>query len=171
MRAIRYLVCTIWMDSDSERRRMVNPRKAYTVDSELMVLYNRSEKANIGHALETMVLVELQRRHADVTNFETADREFRFLIEAAPEYPTATRHILTLNRPSLLPPIPEGSLVQTAYDWVLKKDTAPPGVLCKLKFPENATRYSLISPREIPGKDQGQLRRCSPRIQNPLSKD
>ena len=44
-------------------------------------------------------------------------------------------------------------------------------VLCKLKFPENATRYSLISPREIPGKDQGQLRRCSPRIQNPLSKD
>lgn len=146
-----FLVCTVWMDSDSERRRMVNPRKAYPVDSGLMALYSRSEKANIGHALETMVLVELQRRHADVhyvhtksgrevdfiarmpsgeaqliqvcadvTNSETADREFRSLIEAAHEYPTATRHVLTLNRPGLLPAIPEGILVQTAYEWMLK---------------------------------------------------
>ena len=53
-------------DTDSERRRMVNPRKAYPIDSGLMTLYNRSEKANSGHALETMVLVELQRRHAEV---------------------------------------------------------------------------------------------------------
>ena len=130
---------------------MVNPRKAYPVDSGLIALYNRSEKANTGHALETMVLVELRRRHADVhyvhtksgrevdfiarmpsgetqliqvcadaTNSETADREFRSLIEAAPEYPTATRHILTLNRPGPLPAIPEGILVQTAYEWMLK---------------------------------------------------
>jgi len=145
-----FLVRTVWLDTDSERRRMVNPRKAYPVDSGLMALYNRSEKANSGHALETMVLVELQRRHADVhyvhtpsgrevdfiarmpsgetqliqvcadlTNSETADREFRSLIEAAPNYPTATRRILTLNRPGILPAIPKGILVQTAYEWML----------------------------------------------------
>ena len=145
-----FLVLTVWMDTDSERRRMVNPRKAYPVDSGLMTLYNRSEKANIGHALETMVLVELLRRRADIhyvrtesgrevdfiarmpsgethliqvcadlTNSETAEREFRSLIEAAPEYPTATRRILTLNRPGLLPEIPEGILVQAAYEWML----------------------------------------------------
>jgi len=149
-----FLVCTVWMDSDSERRRMVNPRKAYPVDSGLMALYSRSEKANIGHALETMVLVELQRRHADVhyvhtksgrevdfiarlpsgetqliqvcadlTNKETAEREFRSLIEASSEYPTATRHVLTLNRPGLLPAIPDGILVQAAYEWMLMVST------------------------------------------------
>jgi hypothetical protein len=51
---------------------------------------------------------------------EAPCREFRSLVEATLEYPTATRHILTLNRPGLLPAIPEGILVQTAYEWMLK---------------------------------------------------
>jgi len=49
---------------------------------------------------------------------------------------------------------------RNAAGWCDKPASGEPVsafVCCKLKFPENATRRSLISPREIPGKNQGQL--------------
>jgi predicted AAA+ superfamily ATPase len=66
-----FLVRVIWMESDSERQRMVNPRKSYPVDTGLIPLFDRRDRANTGHALETAVLIELQRRHCEVTYVRT----------------------------------------------------------------------------------------------------
>ena len=50
----------------------MNPRKVYPVDTGLGALFDRSGKANTGHALETVVLHELQRRGAEVAYVRTA---------------------------------------------------------------------------------------------------
>jgi len=46
---------------------MVNPRKAYPIDTALIALYDRTGRANLGHALETLVLLELERRCSAIT--------------------------------------------------------------------------------------------------------
>jgi len=66
-----FLVRVVWMESASERQRMVNPRKAYPVDQGLIAFFDRSGRSNIGHALETAVLIELERRRLDVTYVRT----------------------------------------------------------------------------------------------------
>ncbi|WP_419554551.1 ATP-binding protein [Candidatus Poriferisodalis sp.] len=68
-----FLVRTVWMESRSERQRMVNPRKAYPVDAGLIGVFDRSGRANTGHALETAVLVELERRGCEVTYVRTPE--------------------------------------------------------------------------------------------------
>ena len=68
-----YLVRVVWMESASERQRMVNPRKAYPVDPGLIPVFDRSGRANVGHALETAVLIELERRRCEVTYVRTAE--------------------------------------------------------------------------------------------------
>jgi predicted AAA+ superfamily ATPase len=68
-----FLIRTVWVEADSERRRMVNPRKAYPVDPGLIPLFDRTGRANVGHALETAVLIELERRHLDVTYVRTPE--------------------------------------------------------------------------------------------------
>ena len=68
-----YLVRLVWMESTSERQRMVNPRKAYPVDTGLIPVFDRSGRANVGHALETAVLIELERRRRDVTYVRTPE--------------------------------------------------------------------------------------------------
>lgn len=67
-----FLLESISVATDSERRRQVNPRKVYPVDTGLGALFDRSAKANTGHALETVVLHELQRRAAEVAYVRTA---------------------------------------------------------------------------------------------------
>jgi hypothetical protein len=57
-----FLIRTIALHTASERQRMVNPRKAYPVDPGLIPLYERTGRPNLGHALETAVLIELERR-------------------------------------------------------------------------------------------------------------
>ncbi len=66
-----FLVRTVWMESASERQRMVNPRKMYPVDPGLIPVFDRTGRANVGHALETTVLIELERRRAEVTYVHT----------------------------------------------------------------------------------------------------
>ncbi len=66
-----FLVRTLWMEASSERQRMVNPRKVYPVDTGLIPIFDRSGRANTGHALETAVLIELERRRAEVTYLRT----------------------------------------------------------------------------------------------------
>ncbi|HUP51900.1 MAG TPA: ATP-binding protein [Longimicrobiales bacterium] len=68
-----FLVRTVWMETDSERQRMVNPRKIYPVDMGLIPLFDRTGRANVGHALETAVLLELERRRCEVTYVRTPD--------------------------------------------------------------------------------------------------
>ena len=50
---------------------MVNPRKAYPIDPGLIPMFDRSGTSNLGHALETAVLLELDRRGADVSYVHT----------------------------------------------------------------------------------------------------
>ena len=57
-----FLIRTTSIFTASERQRMVNPRKAYPIDPGLIPLYERTGRANTGHALETAVFLELQRR-------------------------------------------------------------------------------------------------------------
>ncbi len=66
-----FLVRVVSMESGSERQRMVNPRKAYPVDSGLIAVFDSTGRANLGHALETAVFVELERRRLDVTYVRT----------------------------------------------------------------------------------------------------
>ncbi|MBM3790097.1 MAG: ATP-binding protein [Acidobacteria bacterium] len=66
-----FLVRTVWLDTDSERRRMVNPRKAFPADPGLIPVFRRRGRAEVGHALETVVMVELERRGADITYVRT----------------------------------------------------------------------------------------------------
>jgi len=68
-----FLVRVIWMDSTSERQRMVNPRKAYPVDTGLIPIFDRTGRANLGHALETAVLVELERRGCEISYVRTRE--------------------------------------------------------------------------------------------------
>ena len=68
-----FLVRVVWMESRSERQRMVNPRKTYPVDSGLIRVFDRSGRANLGHALETAVLLELERRRFHVTYVRTPE--------------------------------------------------------------------------------------------------
>lgn len=66
-----FLVRLVSMESNSERQRMVNPRKAYPVDPGLIPVYDRTGRANLGHALETAVCLELERRRLDITYVRT----------------------------------------------------------------------------------------------------
>ena len=68
-----FLVRTIAMHSGSERQRMVNPRKAYPVDPGLIALFERSGSTHHGRALETALLLELERRGCEVSYVRTAD--------------------------------------------------------------------------------------------------
>ena len=78
-----FVVRVVWMESNSERQRMVNPRKAYPVDPGLIPVFDRTGRANTGHALETAVLVELERRGFEVTYLRTPEGyEVDFLARA-----------------------------------------------------------------------------------------
>ena len=68
-----FIIRTVSMHTASERQRMVNPRKAYPIDPGLIPLYERSGRANLGQALETTVLVELERRACDVGYLRTPE--------------------------------------------------------------------------------------------------
>lgn len=68
-----FLVRILDMHSASERQRMVNPRKAYPIDPGLIALYDRPGREHRGRALETAVLLELERREYSVTWLRVGD--------------------------------------------------------------------------------------------------
>lgn len=145
-----FLIRTVWMESASERQRMVNPRKAYPVDPGLIPVFDRSGRCNLGHALETAVLVELERRRYAVTYVRTPDgfevdflarraggdseliqvaadlhdsttlaRELRALTDAGRIFPSARRRLLTMTAPTTRVAVPDGIVMQPAYEWCL----------------------------------------------------
>ncbi|NIA05498.1 MAG: AAA family ATPase [Proteobacteria bacterium] len=67
-----FLLFSLDIATDSEQRRRVNPRKVYPIDTSLIPLFDRSGKVNLGHALETAVFLELNRRGAEVAYIRTA---------------------------------------------------------------------------------------------------
>ncbi len=68
-----FLIRTIFLHSSSERQRMVNPRKVYPVDPGLIALYERSGRLNLGHALETAVFLDLERRGYEAAYVRTRE--------------------------------------------------------------------------------------------------
>jgi hypothetical protein len=68
-----FLVSAVPLSTESERQRNSNPRKLYPVDPGLIRAYDTSGRSNLGHALETAVLNELERRKAEVAYVKTAD--------------------------------------------------------------------------------------------------
>jgi hypothetical protein len=68
-----FLIRLVPLHTSSERQRQSNPRKAYPVDSGLITAYDRSGRPNVGHALETAVLVELERRRCERAYVRTRD--------------------------------------------------------------------------------------------------
>lgn len=66
-----FLVRAVSVFSKSERRRMVNPRKIYPIDPGLIPIYDRTGNADSGHMLETCVMLELERRGADIAYIRT----------------------------------------------------------------------------------------------------
>jgi predicted AAA+ superfamily ATPase len=83
-----FLVRTVSMESASERQRMVNPRKAYPIDPGLIPLFERTGRTHRGRALETAVLLELERRGWQATYVKTKDgTEVDFLAHRAGDPP------------------------------------------------------------------------------------
>ena len=66
-----FLLHTVAIATDSKKQRQVNARKVYPADSALIPVFDRSAKANIGHALETVVCIELLRRGFEVAYVRT----------------------------------------------------------------------------------------------------
>ena len=68
-----FLVRLLDMHSTSEKQRMVNPRKVYPVDAGLIPLYEQPGREHRGRALETAVLLELERREYSVAWLRVGD--------------------------------------------------------------------------------------------------
>lgn len=90
-----FLLRTVAMQSASERQRMVNPRKAYPVDPGLIALFERSGRTHHGRALETALLLELERRGYEVAYVRTKEGfEVDFLAQRAGEPPLLVQSCL-----------------------------------------------------------------------------
>lgn len=86
-----FLLLTAPIATDSERRRMVNPRKAYPIDPGLIAVFDRSGRPNLGHALETAIAAELARRGAETTYVKTADG---FEVDFLARYPEGSQELI-----------------------------------------------------------------------------
>ncbi len=68
-----FLLSAVPLATESERQRNSNPRKLYPADPGLIQAFDASGRSNLGHALETVVLNELERRGAEVGYVKTSD--------------------------------------------------------------------------------------------------
>ena len=83
-----FLVRVLNMHSASEKQRLVNPRKVYPIDAGLIPLYEQPGREHRGRALETAVLLELERREYTVAWLRVGDdREVDFFASKPGEPP------------------------------------------------------------------------------------
>ena len=66
-----YLFFPVSLHTNSERARMVNPRKVYTVDTGLVRACSRNTTPDWGHLLENFVFMELRRRTGQIEYYKT----------------------------------------------------------------------------------------------------
>lgn len=149
-----FLLAAVPLDTESERQRNANPRKMYPADPGLIHAFDRSGRANLGHALETAVFNELQRRRAEVAYVRLErDHEVDFIARhpdgaveliqvcADPAEPDVReRELRSLHAAREVHPRAhaellvlhreqifdggEGVEVRTAYDWMLGRGRA-----------------------------------------------
>ncbi len=147
-----FLLTSICIATESERRRQVNPRKIYPADTGLMALFDAIDQPNTGHALETIVLHECLRRGATVAYVRTAsgyevdflathyDRHQTLIQVCADIHDAATllrevralqearleypkaRSLLVTLEPAVRAPAIKGIAVVQAMDWLLDGD-------------------------------------------------
>ncbi|MBM3794173.1 MAG: ATP-binding protein [Acidobacteria bacterium] len=98
-----FLVRMVPMATSSERQRQSNPRKIYPVDAGLGHAFDRSGKANVGHALENLVEVELERRGCELGYVRTEDGfEVGFLATPRTGAPLLMQVCAELNDPAMV---------------------------------------------------------------------
>jgi predicted AAA+ superfamily ATPase len=152
-----FLVRTVSIAAESERRRMANPRKAYPIDPGLIPVFDRSGRANLGHALETAVALELDRRGAETAYVRSArGREVDFLARfvgggqeliqvcsSLEDRATSERELRALAEagkeypraqkcivtltPGSAPAVPDDVVVYDAAEWLLGEGVATAG--------------------------------------------
>jgi predicted AAA+ superfamily ATPase len=81
-----FLISAVPLSTESERRRNSNPRKIYPADPAFIGAFDRSGRTNLGHALETVVRSELERRKAEVGYARTAEG---FEVDFHAQFPAA----------------------------------------------------------------------------------
>jgi hypothetical protein len=153
-----FLIRLVCLATDSERRRNSNPRKVYPADTGLISAFDRSGQANVGHALETVVLHELDRRRAEVgyvltpqgleVDFLTrppAGGEQLLQVCADPSEPdTLQREIRALQQAGPLHPPAHKRLLVLTFDQL--PASVPDDISAQ-------TAYEWLLARELPGQD------------------
>jgi predicted AAA+ superfamily ATPase len=86
-----FLISSVPLHTESERRRNSNPRKIYPADPGLIGAFDAGGRANLGHALETVVLNELERRRAEIGYLKTAAG---FEVDFHVRYPSGPEELL-----------------------------------------------------------------------------
>lgn len=95
-----FLLRLVSIRTSSERQRQSNPRKVYPIDSGLIAAFDRSGKANTGHALETAVLIELERRKCECAYVRTqSGAEVDFLATPLTGRPTLVQVCADMSDP------------------------------------------------------------------------
>ncbi|MFQ5799455.1 MAG: ATP-binding protein, partial [Bacteroidota bacterium] len=149
-----FLIRAVSLSTRSERRRMVNPRKVYPVDPGLIPLFDPSGRPNLGHALETCVMLELERRGAEVSYVRNkTGSEVDFLVR----FPDGRRELLQVSVDMDAPDVRDRELRglvgaftehrgSTAHLIVLEPER-PPGLPDSVHF-HAATEWLLAEPPE-----------------------
>ncbi len=144
-----FLLSAVPLATESERQRNSNPRKVYPADPGLIRAFDASGRSNVGHALETAVFNELERRGADVGYVRAGDgaevdflsltadgaeliqvcadvrddatlaRELRGLSVASAAYPRARQRLLVLDRDARAHVGAVDVAVSPVYEWLL----------------------------------------------------
>jgi predicted AAA+ superfamily ATPase len=86
-----FLLSGVPLATDSERQRNSNPRTLYPIDPGLVAAFDRSGRSNVGHALETAVCNELERRGAEVSYVKTAEG---FEVDFLARYPDGESELI-----------------------------------------------------------------------------
>lgn len=136
-----FLIRSVALATESERRRNSNPRKVYPADPGLIGAFDRSGRANLGHALETVVMHELDRRGAETGYVRTAEG---YEVDFLARYVERREELIQVCASPNLPEIQERefrALEGAAHDYpkatkrllTLTRDAmptqAPPGVI------------------------------------------
>ena len=86
-----FLLSSVPLATESERKRNSNPRKIYPADPGLVHAFDASGRSNLGHALEAAILNEIERRRADVGYVKTSEGlEVDFLVQ----YPAGVTELI-----------------------------------------------------------------------------
>ena len=150
-----FLIRTVGLHTASERQRMIHPRKAYPVDPGLIPIFDRTSRSNLGHALETAVLLELERRGAQIGYLRTRSGYEVDFHAALPDGSTLLIQVCAdLTAPTTLER--EVRALQEAYlehphatPLLLSLDTLPPAVLPAPLQWETALAWLLASPANV----------------------